>query len=560
MLGRFSRWLRARSWMPQRLRGAPAVESGPAAPSTSAADPTPPVVEPDPSLSLPPDPVCGCEQAVPPRSRKPQEVAATVIGAVVVAVLGLMLFLSPGQGPSMALLQVGTFLLVAAVATFIVGAVGNGDGYLAGIWLTSVLSPWILAIVTVIAYLAVSTAAPGGDTGEIPLLPPADLDARLRCVYVGIAAAALFIATTGLLGRSIATRSRAQAHVYDQLRDRRSQLRDRHARLAARRASVEASRRDQFDTLMREATSRLAAVECELCEAETGRAGLRWARATGYSSILRSLHRVEEMILAAQPEEAVIGDAFNDYLSLTGSTIAQRETLLADLRAAAHVICPDAAKMFLNPTGPGTVPTEPVPSKEVAREVLREIRFAINDFRDSRVDKQIGSRNSLVLVILAGAIVTYLLLGVAILAGASVVAVLSASVYFLVAALAGLLNRLRIEASRTTAVEDYGLGLMRLVAAPLLSGLAGVGGVYLIAKSPDVFGALFRQNPGLQDLTAQRIFDVTQNEAGLIVAVIFGFVPAAFFSSVERQADRFQSELEKSEPSGGSSLAGNATT
>src|SRR5262249_42404937 len=152
------------------------------------------------------------------------------------------------------------------------------------------------------------------------------------------------------------------------------------------------------------------------------------------------------------------GDAYNDYLSLTDSTIVERDRLIADLRAAVFVISDEAAKTYFNPPGPATTLTQSPTSRTVAREILREVRFAINDFRDSRVDRQIGSRNSLFLVILAGAAVTYLTLGLAILAGVSTVALLSASVYFLVAAVAGLLNRLRIEFGRTTAVEDFGLG------------------------------------------------------------------------------------------------------
>ncbi len=476
---------------------------------------------------------------------------AAAVGAVLVLLAVALVISLPEAGISLALLRIANILMLATIVLFAVGALGHSEGYLAGIWLTSTLTPWILAIVTVIAYLLASPADPAG---------PPDLLTRLRCIYVGLAAALAFQAAAGFFGRAVSGRSRAQAHVYDQLRDRRSQLRDRHTRLRETEDAVEDTRRVQFETLCLEAESRLDSVEHELCCPETGEPALRWARATGYSNILRTLHRIEEMILAAQPDEAVIGDALNDYLSLTNSTIAERETLIADLRAAAHVIDHDAAETFLNPTGPGTSPSTPLPSKVIAREVLREVRFAINDFRDSRVDRQIGTRNSLVFVILAAAVVTYLLLGVAILAGVSTLALVSASVYFLVAGLAGLLNRLRIESQSSTAAEDYGLGLVRLIVAPLLSGLAGVGGVYLIAKSPELFTALFSKDQTPVHLTAMQIFDVTQNELGLVVAVVFGFVPAAFFSSVQRQADRFQHELEKSEPSGGSSLSGNATT
>lgn len=544
MLQRLRRWLRG----------------GAGAAPTSAAAPAPgsPVAGPDAAAEPTHGPVaerCDCEtietQGEPSRS----ELLTTLIGIVVTGLAVIVLINSPGNGASYALLQIGSIFVLATVLLMGVGAMGSREGYLAGIWLVSVLSPWILAIVTVLAYLVVSTIKPADGTNPATLIPPDNLDARLRCLYVGISAAAAFLAAAGLLGRSIASRSRAQAHIYDQLRDRRSQLRDRHTRLDKSRRDVAPTRLAQFDTLMLEAKSRLEAAEYELCDKETGGPSLRWARATGYSSLIRSLHRIEEMILAAQPDEAVLGDAFNDFLSLNGSTIAEREALLANLRAAAFAIDAASADTFFSLTGPSTRPAHQTPSPEVAREILREVRFAINEFRDARVDKQIGTRNSLVLVILAVAVVTYLTLGVAILAGVSVVALLSASVYFLVGAVAGLLNRLRIEASKTTAVEDYGLSLMRLVAAPLLSGLAAVGGVYLVSKSPELFGALFGPEQTYPNQSAQQIFDLAQNEAGVVVAVVFGFVPAAFFSGVERQAERFQSELEKSEPSGGSSAS-----
>jgi len=554
------RWRSCLNRVGVRAGGSRADAAGSGQPNAAAPAATPPDASgqamthpgPDaPGTSVAPSPLrssrCPCaddDAAAADLTRR--EIAFAVVGALVVIGAVILVAVAPAPGLSDRLLQTGHLLVVATLVLAVVGVAGNrdgyhGEGYLAGILLMSPLSTWILAIVTVIAYVVASA-------GGTP-----DLDTRVRCIYVSIASAMAFTAAAAFVGRSVAQRSRAQAHVYDELRDRRSQLRDRHTRLLETRGMVEVGRLVQFDTLCLEAETRLAAAECDLCDPLTGRAALRWARATGYSNILRTLHRVEEVILAAQPDEAVLGDAFNDYLVLTGSSIAQRETLIANLRAATYAIDAVAADAFFNPTGPRMVPSAGAPSKLVAREVLREIRFAINDYRDSRVDRQIGTRNSLVFVMLAGAGVTYLTLGVAILAGVSTVALLSASVYFLVAALAGLLNRLRIESARTTAVEDYGLSIARLTAAPLLSGLAGIGGVYLVAKSPELFGSLFGQP--MTQLTASQIFDLSQNELGLLVAVVFGFVPAAFFSSLQRQADRFQQELEKTEPSGGSSAS-----
>jgi hypothetical protein len=51
----------------------------------------------------------------------------------------------------------------------------------------------------------------------------------------------------------------------------------------------------------------------------------------------------------------------------------------------------------------------------------------------------------------------------------------------MVGAVAGLFGRIYRESQISTAFDDYGLSLTRLAATPLLSGLAGVGGVLLFS-------------------------------------------------------------------------------
>ena len=67
--------------------------------------------------------------------------------------------------------------------------------------------------------------------------------------------------------------------------------------------------------------------------------------------------------------------------------------------------------------------------------------------------------------------------------------------FYLVGALTGLINRLRIESGRSSAVEDYGLFLSRLIAVPVLSGLTAIGGVYLVSKTPEFLGAITTGTP-----------------------------------------------------------------
>ena len=131
---------------------------------------------------------------------------------------------------------------------------------------------------------------------------------------------------------------------------------------------------------------------------------------------------------------------------------------------------------------------------------------------------------------------------------------------YLVAALAGLVNRLRIESSRSSAIEDFGLHFARLIATPLLSGLAGVAGVYLVAMTPELLMILARRRPRrakrCHGRPARPRPDLRPrtNQSALLVAAVFGLVPAQLFSGLQRQADRFQVDLEKSAPAGESTL------
>ena len=93
------------------------------------------------------------------------------------------------------------------------------------------------------------------------------------------------------------------------------------------------------------------------------------------------------------------------------------------------------------------------PSEE-AREALREVRFAINDYRDDIFDSFVRGRNQLIWTYLALAISTYVLLALGILFGIPKLSLVSVSVLYLVASLIGLFNRLRIEASHRPKVDD----------------------------------------------------------------------------------------------------------
>lgn len=116
-----------------------------------------------------------------------------------------------------------------------------------------------------------------------------------------------------------------------------------------------------------------------------------------------------------------------------------------------------------------------------ARAVLRDVRCAINEFRDGRWNGLIVARNRLIATMIFTGMTAYMLLAIAIIRGVQRPAITAASTFYLVGATIGLLNQLRSASQNDTAVEDYGLTTARLITMPLFCGLAAIGGVALMA-------------------------------------------------------------------------------
>ena len=126
-----------------------------------------------------------------------------------------------------------------------------------------------------------------------------------------------------------------------------------------------------------------------------------------------------------------------------------------------------------------------------ARLTLRDVRQAINEFRDSSWAALVRTRNHLLGTITITGIVTYLLLTVAISgrgadapANLTTDAFAAAATLYLIGAVVGLFNRLYAESSSDNSIEDYGLTVARTGLTPVLSGLAALGGVLIIAILP----------------------------------------------------------------------------
>lgn len=235
--------------------------------------------------------------------------------------------------------------------------------------------------------------------------------------------------------------------------------------------------------------------------------GMPWALARGYINVWTRLHRAEEAMIEFAPKESIIAGALNDVLRLQGSQIDHADDLIARLGQAIAVIDPSAGKYLqgvaANPNPPvtpangdggGNIPpaaqTPPVntnvadascETQAQARTVLRDVRNAINEFRDGRWNGLIVARNRLIATMIFTGMTAYLLLTIAIIAGAKQPAITGAATFYLVGATIGLLNQLHSLSQSDTAVEDYGLSTARLITMPLFCGLAAIGGVFLMA-------------------------------------------------------------------------------
>jgi hypothetical protein len=139
------------------------------------------------------------------------------------------------------------------------------------------------------------------------------------------------------------------------------------------------------------------------------------------------------------------------------------------------------------PTSSGCGNADP---KMLARAVLRTVRRAINEFRDDRWGGMVVARNRLFGTMMFTGLTAYALLAIAIISGAPKAAIAAASAFYLVGATIGLLSRLRGESQSDSGVEDYGLSTARLITLPLFSGLAGIGGVVLMAMLPGTSAVL----------------------------------------------------------------------
>ena len=354
---------------------------------------------------------------------------------------------------------------------------------------------------------------------------------------------------------------------FGDLSTRLNQLTVRHDRI---RALCPANDNEANDALaqardlgLEEARNQLDLVEDLLAELrpETkpdgiarGASPFEWVSGSAYLHGRMALHRAEEALIDAEPLSAVIGDALHDALRMSSSTIDDDRAMRDSLRAAVRELDPRIESLYFDSLrgraddAPPKRSTTAGPQDDAAaRAVVREVRFAVNDFRDTRVDALFRARGRIFRTILVSGLVIDLLVGLAILLNVKPEQLAAAAAFFLVGAIVGLFNRLRLEAGPDRG-SRAGLRALRCAAAPDSVAVGVRRGGWSLPRSSRARGAGPDRH---HDLDLSKIFSLASNPQGVLVAAAFGLTPEAIIGGLRAQTDAIKKDLSSTEPANG---------
>ena len=95
----------------------------------------------------------------------------------------------------------------------------------------------------------------------------------------------------------------------------------------------------------------------------------------------------------------------------------------------------------------------------------------------------------------------------------------AATIFYFVGGLVGLFIRLYNQSKTDTSIDDFRLATAHLIAAPLYSGLAAIGGVLVVQR------------------------DLALNVANILIAAAFGLTPSLLTSAIQKEADQYKTDL-----------------
>ncbi|HEY3058638.1 MAG TPA: hypothetical protein VGL99_06645 [Chloroflexota bacterium] len=280
--------------------------------------------------------------------------------------------------------------------------------------------------------------------------------------------------------------------------------------------------------------------------------GLHWVLGKGYVDLLRTVHRCEEAVIMFEPIDMVISEGKKDLYRLAGSTIPHRDELVDQVRKALTLIDP-LASSYTKPAACED-PKPDITQQMQARQVLRDVRFAVNDFRDGAKQRLVEARNKLVARMFLTALSTSVLVIFIITAAPPAYVVLAGAVLYAVGAIVGLFARLYADQGESV-MDDYGISHVRLFQTFLVSGLAGVAGVYLTVMVPMVLqNEIPKPQSAVSTPAVERtlpsvlsLYDLEQNRAGIVFAALFGLAPGLLVSRLSEGVEQYKKDLRSSE-------------
>jgi hypothetical protein len=415
--------------------------------------------------------------------------------------------------------------------------------------ITSVAFPIIATAATVCFYLAPPIA--------FQMLPK---NSNWYAPVYGFIAACIVCLIFAAIRIRFSTVSGANMYIYQELMNR-------YHDLSARLNQAQNDKNTQKDQL-----SPYASKSLDIAQRTFGKlrdslfhdpAGVGWTLGTGYVNAWHLVHHIQEALVGVETIEEVIGEVVHDIRAIQNTSISDSKDLIRkmlqavkDLRSEALAYFEElrADKYYVDvfassnvdladsyPVANSSGPTQQ--GEQLARETIRQVKHALNIYQDSLRRTLVRSRNIIYIAIALTAFITYFLLSALMLWRSDPLSIGPVTVYYMIGAITGLFVRFYNEANskRVDAPpDDYGLIISRLIATPLLSGLAAIGGVLVTASLPALSGQSVKPALELNSIYG------TVTLAYLIAAAIFGYAPNLIIGNLQQRTSKYSTDLQSS--------------
>jgi hypothetical protein len=329
--------------------------------------------------------------------------------------------------------------------------------------------------------------------------------------------------------------------------------------------------------------------------------GLQWVLGKGYVDLARAVHRAEEAAILYEPISFALADGLRDQSRIVDSTIPHADDLVNRLRRALITLNPSSAGYLpqLPPADakpPETTDTS-LSAQTLARVILSNVRYTVNEFRDSATARLIDARNELLARMFLTGLATWLLVLFVVFSRPPELTLLTSAILYSIGATVGLFSRLYADLTSESFGNDYAISYVRLFQAFLLSGHAALAGVYIAVALPVVLnnptlqvapvvtvaatatvpsdtGLLVTETPlastgvlsttvtstttiggvtaGLDRNTSSLprpidVYNIDRYPFGIILALIFGLTPGLLISRLSQGIENYKQDLRSSE-------------